>query len=237
MRAMVMNRSLTAVMIAATALVVSAPPASAEPALLAPGYPLATRTPDGSPGNRCTTGFVVRNNINAPVLLVSGHCDAGGNVGVYHQPTGDWLPVGSFFLNTYGPPITISTPDIGAVSLTSAAVPVSGDLLGRTPVRGAAIPEVGQQLCKHGEISGTSCGTVIQVTENKVYFTAANRLGDSGGPVYIDNRDGTITAVGIDSAIPEYSCKTNDFSGAEDCSGNTIAELVVPWMQRWGLSF
>jgi hypothetical protein len=84
----------------------------------------------------------------------------------------------------------------------------------------------GQQLCHYGLISGDrhggpECGPVVEVQPNTVRFDAHVTQGDSGGPVYYRNADGTATPVGI-------TIRAGD-------DGGTVAELIGPWLTRWHL--
>lgn len=239
-----MNKSrLVGVAIVTAALipVVTTARSSAEPPpvdKVAPGYPVGNYTTSGDQASSCTAGFVVHNHKGTPILLMAGHCDEGGAESIYYRATNDWQPLGSFAVNMYKPPYKDTARDIGVVSLSETTVPVSTDLLGLTPVTGPARPAVGQHLCKVGSYSGMTCGKVTKVNSSKVFFEALSRHGDSGGPVYFENGDGTVTAVGLDSGTPddEADCRI-DVTGKRDCGGTTIAELIEPWMQKWELSF
>lgn len=230
-------------MLAAGALaaqLAAAPIAAAQPPpvdVVAPGYPMRSDDPNRSVVSNCTVGFIVLNARGTPIMLTAGHCDEGGAQSVFYRGTGAWEPVGTFLINEFDPTFA-DGPDIGVVPIKNTVVPASADLLGRTPVTGAARPTVGQRLCKVGSYSGTTCGEVTKVTSSKVYFEGFTRHGDSGGPVYLQNGDGTVTAVGITSATPDdqADCRI-DTTGARDCGGTAIAELVVPWLRKWDLSF
>lgn len=232
-------RSLSGVSAALVLALSTATPAFADPPpvdVLAPGYPMGNNDAAGEQGSTCTVGFVTHNPKGTPVLMEAGHCDEGGQETIFYRATGDWEPVGSYLVNMYSPPWTETSRDMGAVPLKDSQVPVSSALLGRTPITGAAIPAVGQQLCTVGSYSGTTCGKVTRVTATKVYFDAYSREGDSSGPVYLDNGDGTVTAVGVSSGGPVYECEV-DKSGEHNCGGGyAIAELIVPWMQQWSLT-
>jgi len=54
-----------------------------------------------------------------------------------------------------------------------------------------------------------------------VRFLPPVEKGDSGGPVYYRNADGTATPVGITIR-----------AGTD---GGTVAELIGPWVKRWRL--
>lgn len=228
-------------------LVTSLPPWSAgaqprqEVDVIAPGYPIQVLDRAGQLITDCTAGFTVRDAAGIPLMLTSGHCDGGGLVGVFYRGTGQLEPLGSFVRNVFedsapGEPYVPELPDIGVVGLSATSVPVATSLLNRTPITAVARPRVGERLCKVGSYTGMSCGTVTKVSSSKVHFTAANRHGDSGGPVYRENGDGTVTAIAINNAMPnpEADCRI-DHTGARDCVGTVIADLVQPWMNRWGL--
>jgi hypothetical protein len=64
-------------------------------------------------------------------------------------------------------------------------------------------------------------GQQLDVTPTKVQFRAHVENGDSGGPVYYRNADGTAVGITIRAA---------------DADGGTIAELIGPWLTHWSLS-
>lgn len=238
---------MAAVVCAAVALTATAPPASSQPPavdVLAPGYPVTSLDRAGNVASAiaCTAGFTVRDRAGTPLMLTAGHCDKGGLLGVYFRGTGDLEPLGSFVRNAYvesppGESYVDTLPDIGLVGLSATAVPVAVAILNRLPITAVERPSVGQRLCKIGSFSGISCGTVTKVSSSKVWFNAFNRHGDSGGPVYRDNGDGTVTAIAVNSAMPDEDadCRV-DHTGDQDCGGTSIAELIVPWMTKWGLA-
>ncbi len=108
-------------------------------------------------------------------------------------------------------------------------VPTDTRIIGIRPVTAFADqPHLasGQQLCHYGLISGDrhggpECGPVVEVQPNTVRFGAHVTKGDSGGPVYYRNADGTATPVGI-------IIRAGD-------DGGTVAELIGPWLKRWHL--
>lgn len=224
---------------AVTVPVTSQFPAWAAPssASLAPGTKMASYDRSGNQVSLCTTGFVVKDSRGYPVLVTAGHCDGGGPLAVRDSADGSWTDFGSFRLNAFTPPFDENSNDIGAVPLTGGPIAFTPALLGQSPVTDAALPRVGQTLCKHGITTGRQCGRVTAVSDRKVFFDAMNRAGDSGGPVYRENGDGTVTAVGVTSARTTNSiiCTVDENDNPTQCGGKSIAELITPWMHDWGL--
>jgi hypothetical protein len=86
----------------------------------------------------------------------------------------------------------------------------------------------GKPTCHYGLITGPQyrgpeCGPITDVGPAKVKFLAPVEKGDSGGPVYCRNADGTATPVGITIR-------------AADEDGGTVAELIGPWLNAGTLS-
>jgi hypothetical protein len=114
--------------------------------------------------------------------------------------------------STNGPPVLTDTRIIGIRPVTAA-------------VDDARLAS-GQQLCHYGLISGArrggpECGPIVGMQPTTVRFEARVDKGDSGGPVYYRNADGTATPVGI-------TIRAGD-------EGGTVAELIGPWLKRWRL--
>ena len=106
-------------------------------------------------------------------------------------------------------------------------VPTDTRIIGIRPVSAPADGThltQGQQRCHYRLISGAQhggpeCGPIVSVTPTKVRFLARVEKGDSGGPVYYRNADGTANPVGITIR-----------AGAVD--GGTVTELIGPWLKR-----
>lgn len=234
---------IAVVLVLSAAVPTYAAPAAAQPPpvdALAPGYPIQVLDPYGDEVSSCTAGYMVRDRAGTPLMLTAGHCDADGLLQIHYRGTGGPEPLGSFTINAYDPSVTDyqpALPDIGLVGLSATAVPVAPALLNRTPIVGTDRPRDGERLCKIGSYSGISCGAVTKVTSSKVHFEAVNRSGDSGGPIYRDNGDGTLTAIAVNIATPDSHADCQiDHTGSQDCVGTSIGELVVPWMTKWGLT-
>ncbi|WP_237053454.1 S1 family peptidase [Mycobacterium avium] len=218
--AAVVTGALLALATATTA--VAAPPLPPTPAIT-PGIGLATynATPPG--GDTCSAGFLVHTDTGRPGFLTAGHCDHGGPV-AYKNAAGNYDFVGTFTDSVHQGNVG-EAPDIALVELNASA-PTDTRIIGIRPVTGVAHPvrlQVGQTLCKFGLATGLECGAVTEITPTKVAFTAKAAKGDSGGPVYYRNADGTATAVGI------------TIRGNDDGTG-AVAELVEPWLDKWHLA-
>lgn len=169
----------------------------------------------------CTAGFVAHNARGAPVMFTAGHCDTGGVVEINSRAAKGMVPVGEFVATEYGGNRGEQT-DVAVMKL-SGAVPLSTAVDGYTVTGTLPSVYIGMPLCKIGITTGRSCGPVVSATGSKVKFAAQVAGGDSGGPVYAIKEDGTAVAVGI-------TIRTSDSDGMP------VAELISPWLDRWGLS-
>lgn len=107
------------------------------------------------------------------------------------------LTAGHCTLGLFG---AIRLPDVDwAMIPLLPGTPTHNDLPNGERLTGVGAP--GGDLCRWGQVSGTRCDgyTGIQV-------------GDSGGPVYRPNGDGTATLVGITSSNLQFSGLPPDFS-------------------------
>lgn len=205
-------------------LIAAAPRAYSSPALppeqdLHPGAALIIA---GAENSLCTAGFVARNRRGAPVMFTAGHCDTGGNVSLNSLKAGGTIPVAEFVATEYGGS-SGEQHDVAVMKL-EGSVPLNPAIADEIPVTGyLAGVYNGMMLCKVGISTGRSCGRVVSSTASKVKFDAEIAAGDSGGPVYAMKDDGTAAAVGI-------TIRTADDDGMP------VAELIGPWLERWGLS-
>ena len=201
---------------------------------LAPGVGIGIYDADGHPTDTCTAGWLVHDDTGQPGVLTAGHCDDGGGVNYFNKKTG-FQVVGWFTHQVYDGD-SAGDDDIAVLGIANSPdmppqVPTDTRIIGIRPVTPSAddthLAE-GQQLCHYGLISGAQhggpeCGPIIYVSPTKVHFLAHVQKGDSGGPVYYRNADGTATPVGITIR-------------AGDADRGTIAELIGPWLKRWSLS-
>ncbi len=198
---------------------------------LAPGVGIGIYDADGQPTDTCTAGWLVHETTGQSGLLTAGHCDDGGGVTYFNTTTGfqvvGWFThhVNDGWDNDIAMVGIANSPDV------PPQVPTDARIIGIRPVTASAddthLAE-GQQLCHYGLISGPQhggpvCGPIIELTPTTVRFQAHVEKGDSGGPVYYRNADGTATPVGITIR-------------AAPADAGTVAERIGPWLKRWSLS-
>ncbi|OBJ10686.1 endopeptidase [Mycobacterium sp. 1465703.0] len=202
-----------------------------------PGAGIYVDYTDGSGGMGCTAGFLVRTNAGAPAILTAGHCNRAGEPSKVRINLGGVLPYATLgtFRQTINEGVHGEQHDIGLVTLDGDHVPQSSAVVSSLPVTAVATNlQIGQQLCKFGMGSGAdACGQIVQITDSKVVFLAGGQCGDSGGPVYLYERDGTVSAVGIlIRGGDPYTRK----AGCAARAKFSVAELVRPWLDKWRLT-
>lgn len=202
-----------------------------------PGAGIYVDYADGSGGMGCTAGFLVRTATGQAGVLTAGHCNRPGELSRVTMNLGGVLPYATLgtFSQAINEGVHDEQHDIGLISLDGDNVPQIPAIAASVPVSGVAgTLQLGQQLCKFGMGSGAdACGQIVEITGSKVVFLASGQCGDSGGPVYLYETDGSVSAVGIlirggDRSAPKAGCAT----GAKF----SVAELVRPWLDKWRLS-
>ncbi len=202
-----------------------------------PGAGIYVEYADGSGGMGCTAGFLVRTGTGEAGLLTAGHCNQPRKPSKVVMNLGGILPYAKLgtFARTVSEGVHDEQHDIGLIVLDGDNIPQSPAVAATLPITGVTSDlSIGQELCKFGMSSGEAeCGPVFDVTESKVSFSAGGQCGDSGGPVYLIQNDGTATAVGIDirgsnPAIPRAGCLAP--------AKFSVAELVQPWLDKWHLT-
>ncbi len=202
-----------------------------------PGAGIYVDYADGSGGMGCTAGFLVRTSTGQAAVLTAGHCNRPGEPSRVTMNLAGILPYATVgtFSQTVSEGVHTEQHDIGLIALDSDSVPQSSAIADSLPVSGVATDlQIGQQLCKFGMGSSeAACGQILDVTDSKVVFLAPGRCGDSGGPVYLIESDGTASAVGIlirggDPRTPNAGCSAP--------AKFSVAELVQPWLDKWNLT-
>jgi hypothetical protein len=168
--------------------------------------------------SKCTAGFAAQGNDGDYYLLTSGHCDAhDGSVWTYGQD----VPLGK---------ITASEEegdkrDAAIIRLDPSVGAPIGDVGGK-PVRDVLSPSqirVGMPFCKIGAVTGETCGAITDIAGGVVEASVYSLHGDSGSPGFVQNDDGTVSAVGILMSSPEGDDNTTYFT------------LVHPLLGKWGI--
>ncbi|MUL61202.1 hypothetical protein B5P44_01210 [Mycobacterium sp. CBMA 213] len=215
------------------ALLLTAAPAHADTDIkdhpapaLAPGVAIATFNSDSTAADACTAGWLVHTGDGQAGVLTAGHCFHGGGA-AFATSSRTVEGIGRFIEHEHsgsrGEDSDIALLGIGNFP-SAKQLPTDTRIIGIRPVVAPADPghlSQGQTLCHFGQASGLQCGPVTRVTGTKVEFAAPADTGDSGGPVYYRDSDGTARPVGI--AI------RGDNTG-------TVAELIRPWLTRWNLA-
>ncbi len=204
---------------------------------IGPGAGIYIAYADGSGGMGCTAGFLVHTSGDQAGILTAGHCNRPGEPSRVTMNLGGVLPYTTLgtFTQTISEGVHNEQHDIGLITLGGDNVPQSSAIAASLPVTGVATNlQVGQQLCKFGMGSGAdACGQIVKITGSKVVFLASGQCGDSGGPVYLYEKDGTASAVGIlirggDPYTPNAGCAAR--------AKFSVAELVRPWLDKWHLT-
>ncbi|WP_134428709.1 S1 family peptidase [Mycobacterium ulcerans] len=204
---------------------------------IAPGTGIAVTYADGSGGMGCTAGFLVRTNAGRTGILTAGHCNKEGEaskVSINYSAGGGYVNIGTFS-QSVSEGLNGEAHDIGLITLDSGKIPQSPAIKAAVPVTGIATDlKVGQLLCKFGMKTGRAeCGQVTDISASKVAFLAASECGDSGGPVYRLDDDGTAVAVGI---LIRAGHANDPHPGCSTPATFSISELVRPWLDRWSLT-
>ena len=202
-----------------------------------PGAGIYVEYADGSGGMGCTAGFLVRTSTGQAGVLTAGHCNRPGEPSKVTMNLAGILPYATLgtFSQTVSEGVHIEQHDIGLIVLDGDKIPRTSAIGASLPVSGVATELlIGQHLCKFGMGSGeAACGPILDVTESKVIFLATGQCGDSGGPVYLVESDGTARAAGIlirggDPRAPDAGCSAP--------AKFSVAELVQPWLDKWNLT-
>jgi hypothetical protein len=166
---------------------------------------------------KCSTGFAAQGNDGGYYLFTSGHCDHGApftydeNVPLGHITASEVLG------DLKDAAIIRLDPDLGAPP---------GDVGGQR-VRGAlsaAQIKPGMPFCKLGAMTGETCGAIKSIDGEVIEANVFAQPGDSGGPGYVKNADGSVTAVGL--------VMSTSLAGDPN---TTYFVMVQPLLGRWGV--
>lgn len=166
-----------------------------------PGIAIGQHQADGRTKD-CTLGPQVRSGSRAG-FLTAGHCDRtpGGEVFVFADPDAK-QPVLVGVISDAGVS-TAPSPDLDvAILWTNSADPSAARIAGKYPVVEVMPTEqvrklpAGTPICVDGAWSGVHCSDLISADE-KIRYEHGTEGGDSGGPVFVVDREGRATLIGI----------------------------------------
>ncbi|MGK5440359.1 RICIN domain-containing protein [Micromonospora sp. URMC 105] len=157
-------------------------------------------------GAGCTSGFGV-NTPGGPAVLTAGHCGETG-----HRMTDG---AGEFIGNVGADDNNFDVQVIPTNAVSNRIYVGGADSTQQRTVTGGGAPFIGERLCQSGNTSANAVGRPICNLEVQFEYTDSQRLwearqldgqtaarpGDSGGPVYLDRGDGTVTARGTTTRV------------------------------------
>lgn len=158
----------------------------------------------------CTLGPQVRSGARVG-FLTAGHCDRTphGQVFTFADP-GAQQPVLVGVLSDTDVSAAPS-PDRDVAALwTTAADPAATSIAGKYPIVGVMPTEqvrrlpAGTPICVDGAWAGVRCSDLISVGE-LVRYKRTTEDGDSGGPVFVVDRAGRATLIGIHRGVDEVA--------------------------------
>jgi hypothetical protein len=178
-------------------------------------------------GAGCTSGY----GVNVPggqAVLSAGHCGNPGN-----RITDG---AGEFIGNIGGDDNTFDVLVIPTGAVSNRMYVGGGNSTTQRTVTGGGAPFVGERLCQSGNTSanavgGPICNLQVQFegTDSQRLWEArqldgqiAARPGDSGGPVYLDRGDGTVTARGTSTRVAGSGFGFAGFEKAQQRFGVSI---------------
>ena len=204
---------------------------------VSPGVGIYVQYADGSGGMGCTAGFLVRTSTGQPGVLTAGHCNRPGEPSKVTMNLAGILPYTTLgtFSRTVSEGVQNEQHDIGLIVLNGDNVPQirpSGP-----PCRSPASPP----NCRPARNSANSGWVPAKPYADRSRKSPIARscswrpgqCGDSGGPVYLNDSDGTVRAVGIlirggDPYTPKLKCSAP--------AKFSVAELIRPWLDKWRLT-
>lgn len=191
------TRTAAALLAAGLSLLAAAPTAQATSlATISPGERIDYTADDGS-GSFCTTGYVYTGTNDHAYAITAGHCHTEDGGRVIAQISG----ARGHFVATVVAPARTGGPDYGLIDFgPRVASRTATDTVAFAATASPLTPNVGDTVCHLGVSSGTHCGAVAYTYGGDQFMTTgmpASVAGDSGGPVWITDDDGTAHIVGI----------------------------------------
>lgn len=157
-------------------------------------------------GAGCTSGFGV-NTPGGRAVLTAGHCGESG-----HRITDG---AGEFIGNVGADDNNFDVLIIPTNAVSNRIYVGGANSTQQRTVTGGGAPFIGERLCQSGNTSANAVGSPIcnlqvqfEGTDSQRLWEArqldgqiAARPGDSGGPVYLDHGNGTVTARGTSTRV------------------------------------
>lgn len=158
----------------------------------------------------CTLGPQVRSGARVG-FLTAGHCDRTphGQVFTFADP-GAQQPVLVGVLTDTDVSAAPSPDRDVAVLWTTAADPAATRIAGKFPIVGVMPTEqvrrlpAGTPICVDGAWAGVRCSDLISAGE-LIRYKRVTEDGDSGGPVFVVDRAGRATLIGIHRGVDEVA--------------------------------
>ncbi|MEV4539363.1 RICIN domain-containing protein [Asanoa sp. NPDC049518] len=178
-------------------------------------------------GAGCTAGYGV-NTPSGPAVLTAGHCGEPGNR--ITDGAGELIGTIGGDDNTYDVLVIPSN------AVSNRIYVGGGNSNQQLTVTGGGAPFVGERLCQSGYTSANTVGGQICNLQVRFEGTDSQRLweatqldgqiaarpGDSGGPVYLDRGDGTVTARGTTTRVAGSGLGFAGFEKAQQRFGVSI---------------
>ena len=192
-----------------------------------PGISIYVVDDDDTGTTTCTLGWLTVSLTGDVEALTAGHCRTGqqvdvqGNAGDHTELVEAALWKESMHTLRQSP---LEGTDIGTVALNPHLRRSARTITGVTPMSVSTSQSLRAnppaRICKMGSHTGMTCGPLVAASSERVTFRAAVDHGDSGGPVWAEFRDGTVTAVAI-------------VVGRSDQDPTvTVGQLINPWLVR-----
>jgi streptogrisin D len=178
-------------------------------------------------GAGCTSGFGV-NTPGGRAVLTAGHCGDSG-----HRITDG---AGEFIGNVGADDNNFDVLIIPTNAVSNRIYVGGANSTQQRTVTGGGAPFIGERLCQSGNTSANAVGSPVcnlqvqfEGTDSQRLWEArqldgqiAARPGDSGGPVYLDHGNGTVTARGTSTRVAGSGFGFAGFEKAQQNFGVSI---------------